>query len=227
MADGELFAAMHDVGLAEFVAKGLDKKHRKALPALDISAMTTAKAKVRDDFGGKKIFELWCASALRRFVLARWIFDDSGADYHDLKALARFLLRVANLSAGASSDGGEGAVVCKGFADDMQTEEAKESALLNSKGQLAELRAAMGAGATGAFDAAAFGAVPGFDPVAPFPGPESSYATPRRATWLGIYGNLRTTSTTFSSCAGRLASLGESRHTAFFLACERGITNID
>ena len=28
MADGELFAAMHDVGLAEFVAKGLDKKHR-------------------------------------------------------------------------------------------------------------------------------------------------------------------------------------------------------
>ena len=32
MADGELFAAMHDVGLAEFVAKGLDKKHRKALP---------------------------------------------------------------------------------------------------------------------------------------------------------------------------------------------------
>ena len=38
---------------------------------------------------------------------------------------------------------------------------------------------------------------------------------------------LRTTSTTFSSCAGRLASLGESRHTAFFLACERGITNID
>ena len=46
MADGELFAAMHDVGLAEFVAKGLDKKHRKALPALDISAMTAAKAKV-------------------------------------------------------------------------------------------------------------------------------------------------------------------------------------
>ena len=33
--------------------------------------------------------------------------------------------------------------MCKGFADDMQTEEAKESALLNSKGQLAELRAAM------------------------------------------------------------------------------------
>ena len=31
MADGELFAAMHDVGLAEFVAKGLDKKHRKPL----------------------------------------------------------------------------------------------------------------------------------------------------------------------------------------------------
>ena len=60
--------------------------------------MTAAKAKVRDEFGGKKIFELWCASALRRFVLARWIFDDSGADYHDLKALARFLLRVANLS---------------------------------------------------------------------------------------------------------------------------------
>ena len=72
------------------------------------------------------------------------------------------------------------------------------------------------------------GGVPGFDPVAPFPGPESSYATPRRATCLGIYGNLRTTSTTFSSCAGRLASLGESRHTAFFLdLCERGITNID
>ena len=45
MADGELFAAMHDVGLAEFVAKGLDKKHRKALPALDISAMTAAKAR--------------------------------------------------------------------------------------------------------------------------------------------------------------------------------------
>ena len=37
MADGELFAAMHDVGLAEFVAKGLDKKHRKALPPLDVS----------------------------------------------------------------------------------------------------------------------------------------------------------------------------------------------
>ena len=105
MADGELFAAMHDVGLAEFVAKGLDKKHRKPLPPLDVAGMTTAKAKVRDEFGGKKIFELWCASALRRFVLARWIFDDSGADYHDLKALARFLLRVANLSAGASSDG--------------------------------------------------------------------------------------------------------------------------
>ena len=34
MADGELFAAMHDVGLAEFVAKGLDKKHRKPLPPL-------------------------------------------------------------------------------------------------------------------------------------------------------------------------------------------------
>ena len=48
-----------------------------------------------------------------------------------------------------------------------------------------------------------------------------------RKPCLGIYGNLRTTSTTFSSCAGRLASLGESRHTAFFLACERGITNID
>ena len=79
-------------------------------------------------------------------MLARWIFDDSGADYHDLKALARFLL----------------------------------------------------------------------------------HATPRRATCLGIYGNLRTTSTTFSSCAGRLASLGESRHTAFFLdVCERGITNIE
>ena len=62
MADGELFAAMRDVGLAEFVAKGLDKKHRKALPALDISGMTAAKAKVREDFGGKKIFELWCAS---------------------------------------------------------------------------------------------------------------------------------------------------------------------
>ena len=90
MADGELFAAMHDVGLAEFVAKGLDKKHRKALAPLDVSGMTAAKAKVR------------------------------------------------------------------------------------------------------------------------------------------IYGNLRTTSTTFSSCAGRLASLGESRHTAFFLdLCERGITNIE
>ena len=99
MADGELFAAMHDVGLAEFVAKGLDKKHRKPLPQLDVAGITAAKAKVRDEFGGKKIFELWCASALRRFVLARWIFDDSGADYHDLKALARFLLRVANLSA--------------------------------------------------------------------------------------------------------------------------------
>ena len=67
----------------------------------------------------------------------------------------------------------------------------------------------------------------GLDKKHPFPGPGSSYATPRRATCLGIYGNLRTTSTTFSSCAGRLASLGESRHTAFFLACERGITNID
>ena len=100
MADGELFAAMHDVGLAEFVAKGLDKKHRRPLPPLDVSGMTAAKAKVRDEFGGKKIFE----------------------------------------------------------------------------------------------------------------------------TCLGIYGNLRTTSTTFSSCAGRLASLGESRHTAFFLdVCERGV----
>ena len=108
MADGELFAAMHDVGLAEFVAKGLDKKHRKPLPPLDVAT-----------FSGKK-----------------------------------------------------------------------------------------GGGRRG---------VPGFDPVAPFPGPESSYATPRRATCLGIYGNLRTTSTTFSSCAGRLASLGESRHTAFSL----------
>ena len=88
MADGELFAAMHDVGLAEFVAKGLDKKHRRPLVSLDVAG--------------------------------------------------------------------------------------------------------------------------------------------RRATCLGIYGNLRTTSTTFSSCAGRLASLGESRHTAFFLdLCERGITNID
>ena len=58
MADGELFAAMHDVGLAEFVAKGLDKKHRKALPPLDVAGMTAAKAKVRDEFGGKKIFEL-------------------------------------------------------------------------------------------------------------------------------------------------------------------------
>ena len=117
MADGELFAAMHDVGLAEFVAKGLDKKHRRPLPPLDV-----------------------------------WLL------HH----------RVGR------------------------------------------------------------GGVPGFDPVAPFPGPESSYATPRRATCLGIYGNLRTTSTTFSSCAGRLASLGESRHTAFFLdLCERGITNIE
>ena len=98
MADGELFAAMHDVGLAEFVAKGLDKKHRKALTPLDVAGV------------GRR---------------------------------------------------------------------------------------------------------------------EQRHATPRRATCLGIYGNLRTTSTTFSSCAGRLASLGESRHTAFFLACERGITNID
>ena len=42
MADGELFAAMHDVGLAEFVAKGLDKKHRKALVPLDVSGMTVS-----------------------------------------------------------------------------------------------------------------------------------------------------------------------------------------
>ena len=42
MADGELFAAMHDVGLAEFVAKGLDKKHRKPLPPLDVSGMTAS-----------------------------------------------------------------------------------------------------------------------------------------------------------------------------------------
>ena len=148
MADGELFAAMHDVGLAEFVAKGLDKKHRKPLPPLDVAGMTTAKAKVRDEFGAKKIFEL--------------------------------------------SDRGEG----------------RRRRLLHHR--------------------VGHGGVPGFDPVAPFPGPESSYATPRRATCLGIYGNLRTTSTTFSSCAGRLASLGESRHTAFFLdVCERGITNIE
>ena len=44
MADGELFAAMHDVGLAEFVAKGLDKKHRRPLVPLDVSGMTAAKA---------------------------------------------------------------------------------------------------------------------------------------------------------------------------------------
>ena len=42
MADGELFAAMHDVGLAEFVAKGLDKKHRKPLPPLDVAAVALA-----------------------------------------------------------------------------------------------------------------------------------------------------------------------------------------
>ena len=40
MADGELFAAMHDVGLADFVAKGLDKKHRKPLAPLDVAGMT-------------------------------------------------------------------------------------------------------------------------------------------------------------------------------------------
>ena len=57
MADGELFAAMHDVGLAEFVAKGLDKKHRKPLLPLDVSGMTAAKAKVRDVSAFMGIFE--------------------------------------------------------------------------------------------------------------------------------------------------------------------------
>ena len=40
MADGELFAAMHDVGLAEFVAKGLDKKRAGRLASLGESRHT-------------------------------------------------------------------------------------------------------------------------------------------------------------------------------------------
>lgn len=89
--------AAKDLGLAVYIKDGLAKKKRKPYPELSVDEMSKAKEKLKAQYCDRSIFDLFCSSTLRRFMVARWAFEQPEGEMLDLKAVLRLLMRMANL----------------------------------------------------------------------------------------------------------------------------------